>query len=182
MCLSPLTDEPAPNRLSALENEETTQWSFCPSLPAAYLFAVLFGLTLCAHVGQAIYHRKGYSWVIITSALIQFLAYIFRIVSINTPDNETSYILWFVFILVWVVLSVAVPGGKLMTLGCPNMDQCVYLHGGGPHDLQFYRIRQDHESQGLAIRAVFCAVGDCVGSPLSGYDRSILADYRIERC
>lgn len=96
--------------LSALDNEETTNWSFCPSLPAAYLFVVLFGIVLCAHVAQAIIHRKGYSWVIIVSATLQFLAYVFRIRSINAPDNATVYILWFVFILVCILLAPATPG------------------------------------------------------------------------
>ena len=100
MCLGPLALSSATKRLPALENSETTQWSFCPSLPAAYLFAILFGLTLCAHIAQAVLHRKGYSWVIIASALLQFLAYVFRIRSINTPENEPVYILWFCFILV----------------------------------------------------------------------------------
>jgi hypothetical protein len=54
-------------------------------------------------------------------------------------------------------------GNELMILDCPNMDQCVYLHGSGPHDLQLHRIRHNYEGQGLAVRVVFCALGDCVG-------------------
>lgn len=153
------------NRAFRSRKPETTQWSFCPSLPAAYLFVILFGLTLCAHIAQAIIHRKGYSWVIITSALLQFLAYFFRIRSIDTPDNETVYILWFVFILVWIIRNAARVEKKLMILDCPNIYQCLHLHGGGPDDLQLYFIRQDHEDQSLAIRLIFRTTGNPVSGP-----------------
>jgi hypothetical protein len=141
-------------------------WSFCPNLPAAYLFAVLFGLTTVAHMAQAVIHRKGYSWVIILSALLQLLAYVFRIVSIQTPDSESLYILWFVLLLVWIHLHPVVPGRVgLMLIGVPDIYQCVRVHGGGPDDLQLHHERPNHGNQGLAVRVILCLAGNCVSSP-----------------
>lgn len=95
----PLTLRPA------LADEENTTWNFCPSIAAAYLFAILFGLTTVAHLVQAIIYRKGYSWVIIASGLLQTVCYAFRIVSINNPTSDTPSIIWFVLILVRVPLA-----------------------------------------------------------------------------
>ena len=77
-----------------------TLWSFCPSVAAAYAFAIFFGLTFIAHVAQGIYYRKVYTWVIAMSTLWQLVAYIFRIISIGTPTNLGNYAAWFVLILV----------------------------------------------------------------------------------
>jgi hypothetical protein len=76
-----------------------TEWEFCPSTPAAILFTVLFALTTSAHLGQAIFYRKPYCWVIVGSGFIQTLNYVFRIVSIKIPDNLGLYTAWFVLIL-----------------------------------------------------------------------------------
>ena len=40
-----------------------TLWNFCPSFPAADLYAILFGLITIAHVAQAINHRRMYCGV-----------------------------------------------------------------------------------------------------------------------
>lgn len=77
-----------------------TLWSFCPSIAPSILFIVLFALTLITHVGQAVYYRKPYSWVIIMSALWQTLTYIFRTLSIQNPASYDNYVAWFVLILV----------------------------------------------------------------------------------
>jgi hypothetical protein len=77
-----------------------TLWSFCPNVGAAYAFAVFFGLSFLTHVFQGIYHRKAYAWVIAMSALWQTIAYIFRVISINTPTDLGNYAAWFVLILV----------------------------------------------------------------------------------
>lgn len=77
-----------------------TMWSFCPSLAPSILFIVLFVLTLVAHIGQAVYYRKPYCWIIIMSALWQTLTYIFRTLSIQNPASYGNYAAWFVLILV----------------------------------------------------------------------------------
>ena len=83
------------------ETDPNSQWpAFCPNVGAAYLFAVLFGLTLTAHVAQSIIYRKGYSWVISMGALWQMACYVFRILSIKHVADSTYYTVWFVLILV----------------------------------------------------------------------------------
>lgn len=52
---------------------------FCPSIDAAYLFTILFGLITIAHIAQGILHRKTYSWVVVFSALLQTTAYACRV-------------------------------------------------------------------------------------------------------
>lgn len=77
-----------------------TMWSFCPSLGASIVFLILFAITLVAHIYQAIIYRKAYSWVIIMSALWQFLTYVFRTISILAPASFGAYAAWFVLILI----------------------------------------------------------------------------------
>ncbi len=60
-----------------------SQWSFCPSIPAASLFLSLFLLTTLPHLIQAIYHKKPYCTILVLSGTLQTLNYIFRILSIQ---------------------------------------------------------------------------------------------------
>ena len=85
--------------LPALSVPETN-WSFCPSLGAAIAFTILFALTMTAHIVQAIYYRKAYCWVITMSAIWQIVAYVTRIISLESPANLGPYVSWFVLILV----------------------------------------------------------------------------------
>lgn len=75
-------------------------WNFCPNVGAAYLYAILFGLTTLGHIAQGVLYRKVYCWVIAMSGLCQFFAYVFRIISIKHPSSEGLYGTWFVLILV----------------------------------------------------------------------------------
>ncbi|KAL6787279.1 RTA1 like domain-containing protein [Trichoderma sp. SZMC 28012] len=75
-------------------------WQFSPSLGASILFLVLFFLTTAVHLGQAIYYKQKYCWVIIMSGIWQVLTYIFRTISIQQPDSFNYYAAWFVLILV----------------------------------------------------------------------------------
>lgn len=52
-----------------------------------------------------------------------------------------------------------------MILDCPNIYQCLRVHGDGPDDLQLYLIRQDLGDQSLAVWLVFCTAGSPVSSP-----------------
>ena len=83
------------------QTNPNSQWpALCPNSGAAYLFAILFGLTLTAHIVQSIIYRKGYSWVIAMGALWQTACYVFRILSIKYVANETYYSVWFILMLV----------------------------------------------------------------------------------
>lgn len=77
-----------------------TLWNFCPSVAAAYLLAVIFGLVTFAHIAQAIIYHKPYCWVICMSAVWQTAAYGFRIASIDNPSSVGAYSAWFILILV----------------------------------------------------------------------------------
>jgi hypothetical protein len=81
-------------------DDPNSGWGFCPNSAPAYLYAVLFGILLITHFTQMIVYRKLYSLVIVFSALLQTLVFVFRILSINNPDSELFYTLWFVIILV----------------------------------------------------------------------------------
>ena len=77
-----------------------TAWQFCPNIGVAYFFSIFFGLLVIAHSVQAVIYRKFYSIVITISAILQTLAFVFRILSINNPASIAWYSLWFVIILV----------------------------------------------------------------------------------
>jgi len=55
------------------------QWNYSPSFPAAVLFTVLFGLTLGAHIYQAILYKKvRLCWVVIMGAAWEFVSFALR--------------------------------------------------------------------------------------------------------
>ncbi|KAI9846844.1 MAG: hypothetical protein M1838_001119 [Thelocarpon superellum] len=86
----------------AMAKDGTNQslWSYCPSLAAAYLFAIFFLLSAAFHLYQAIRYRKPYCFVIITAVTLQCIAFIFRIISINNGTVVAPYAISFVLILV----------------------------------------------------------------------------------
>lgn len=87
--------------------DPNTAWpGFYPNSGAAYFFAILFGLTLTAHIVQSIIYRKGYSWVIAMGALWQTTCYVFRILSIKHVANDAYYSVWFILMLVRSFLHV----------------------------------------------------------------------------
>lgn len=88
-----------------LEDPDSLWRHECPSTAAAYIMAAAFTITLIAHLVQGIVYRKGYSWVVIASALWQAAAYYFRVISIKNPNSLFPYAVQFVLLLVapvWV--------------------------------------------------------------------------------
>lgn len=88
---------------------------------------------------QAIIYRKGYSWVIIVSGLLQTFNYIFRVVSIKRPTDDGSAIASFILILVcfrsaWKTKHLS---GNQPAIDRTLMDQCICLHGHGTYGLYF---------------------------------------------
>lgn len=77
-----------------------TQWDFCPSIAAVYVFAVLFAIATLVHLAQALLYRKVYCWAIIMGNFLQFIAYVLRVLSINNADSLGLYSGWFVLIAV----------------------------------------------------------------------------------
>jgi hypothetical protein len=81
-------------------DDPNSGWGFCPNVGVSYLYAIMFGILFITHFVQMIVYRKLYSLVIVFSAFLQTLVFVFRILSINKPDSELYYTLWFVIILV----------------------------------------------------------------------------------
>ncbi len=78
-----------------------SMWNkLCPSLPASIIFVALFSITTLVHVVQAFVTRKAYCAVIILSAVVQTLTYVFHTLSIIYPASYNYYAAWFVLILI----------------------------------------------------------------------------------
>lgn len=84
----------------AISDPKSVWPRYCPSVVAAYIFAVLFGLGTITHVVQAIIHRKPYSLVILISSLMQTGNFVVRILSIGNVENKTLYSDWFILMMV----------------------------------------------------------------------------------
>lgn len=80
-------------------DDPKNMWTYCPSLPAAILFAVLFGISTGYHVFQAYQYRKTFCWVLIMGAIWETAAFIFRAISIQNPTAEGAYDPQFLLIL-----------------------------------------------------------------------------------
>ncbi|KIW12543.1 hypothetical protein PV08_09820 [Exophiala spinifera] len=74
-------------------------YSYCPSLGASVLFAVLFGLSTTVHVLQAIHYRKAFATVLIMGAAWETGGYIVRVLSIYHQLNGTLYTVQMLLIL-----------------------------------------------------------------------------------
>ncbi|CAF9916732.1 MAG: hypothetical protein HETSPECPRED_002994 [Heterodermia speciosa] len=98
-------------------NDYDSVWKFCPSVPAAWVFTILFAITLVAHIAQGIIHRKGYSWVVAMSALWQTGAYLFRVISIKNPTSDGPYMIYFILLLVaplWINAYIYMVFGRMI--------------------------------------------------------------------
>ena len=79
------------NKIYIALTDPNNQWSYCPSVAAALLFAALFLILTVVHMFQAIRHRQLFCLVIITGALWETAAFIFRILSARHPTHKGSY-------------------------------------------------------------------------------------------
>ncbi|KAF3931086.1 hypothetical protein ABW20_dc0106617 [Dactylellina cionopaga] len=62
---------------------------YCPSLPAAALFAGIFGLSTLIHIFQAFYHHKvRLSWVIVLGAAWETIAFGLRAAATQNPVSD----------------------------------------------------------------------------------------------
>ncbi|KAF7291107.1 RTA1-domain-containing protein [Mycena indigotica] len=66
---------------------ENYNFMYCPSFPAAVFFTSLFGLSLIAHVIQAMHYRKAFCWVLIMGASWETAGFALRVMSVL---NTTS--------------------------------------------------------------------------------------------
>lgn len=72
---------------------------YCPSYPAAVLFAILFSITTVAHIYQACSYRKPFATILIVACLWEILGYMIRSLSILSPFDAGLYTAQMLFIL-----------------------------------------------------------------------------------
>lgn len=75
-------------------------WVYFPNFAAAVAFSILFGILTIAHLGQAVFYRNGFCWVLIMAALWETGAYAFR--ALGSKNQQSSGIATVAQILVLV--------------------------------------------------------------------------------
>jgi hypothetical protein len=75
------------------------QFSYCPSLPAAVLFTILFGFAITGHIILAYHYRKPFCWVLIMGAMWEFISSLTRVLSLQSPYNKSLSHTSFVFLV-----------------------------------------------------------------------------------
>ncbi|EFW20458.1 hypothetical protein D8B26_003164 [Coccidioides posadasii str. Silveira] len=67
------------NRCDAVDfNDDNVPWAYCPSFPAAILFAAIFCLLTIAHTAQLFLSRKKFCWVIVMAAIWETIGFSLR--------------------------------------------------------------------------------------------------------
>ncbi|RDW57700.1 hypothetical protein BP5796_12501 [Coleophoma crateriformis] len=74
-------------------------FNYCPSLPAAILFTVLYGLAVIGHIFLAYKYRKPFCWVLIMGGTWEFISILTRVVLIFSPYNQPLSNVSFVFLV-----------------------------------------------------------------------------------
>jgi len=87
------------NSSKTARTDPENQWSYCPSLAIALVFAILFLATTSAHTFQAFQHRQPFCIIIVTGALWETAAFAFRILSTKHPTQKGSYDASFLLVL-----------------------------------------------------------------------------------
>ncbi|EEH44388.2 uncharacterized protein PADG_00677 [Paracoccidioides brasiliensis Pb18] len=105
-----------------LDNDDTG-WGYCPSIPAAILFTVLFGLTSLVHMFQWYTFRKKLCWVIVMAALWETAGFTFRIISAHKIIGLWHFIpqqLFVVLAPVWLNAFVFMVMGRMIYFFIPE--------------------------------------------------------------
>ena len=107
-----------PNKYGYVHPEAcNAQWSYDPSFPAAVTFATLFGLLTIAHIGLAVFHRKGFSWVMIMGVGWELIAFVIRAIATRNQQSQTLAIISTLFFLLaplWVNAYAYMTAGRLI--------------------------------------------------------------------
>ncbi|KAJ9610264.1 hypothetical protein H2200_005041 [Cladophialophora chaetospira] len=104
-------------------------WAYCPSFAAAMIFVVLFGLTSCAHIFQAIMYRKPFAMVLIMGALWETGGYVARIISIENQHQSGVYTVQLLLILLaplWINAYIYMLLGRMIHFFLPKGEDKVY--------------------------------------------------------
>jgi hypothetical protein len=84
---------------SLAANDPDNNWTYCASIPAAAIFAVLFGITTIVHIYQAHHYQKTFCSVLIMGAIWETAAYIIRPIAILKPTKQAWFDPQFLLIL-----------------------------------------------------------------------------------
>ncbi|GLA86055.1 hypothetical protein AtubIFM56815_010305 [Aspergillus tubingensis] len=96
---------------------------YVPSLAAAVLFCVLYGLTLICHGIQAFLYKKRYAWVIMMGATWELIAFIFRALLTRQQNNsnyDTVYTIMFLLAPLWINAFLYMTLGRLIYFFTPD--------------------------------------------------------------
>ncbi|PYI01472.1 RTA1 domain protein [Aspergillus sclerotiicarbonarius CBS 121057] len=96
---------------------------YVPSLAAAVLFCVLYGLTLICHGIQAFLYKKRYAWVIMMGATWELIAFIFRALLTlhqNNSNYDTIYTIMFLLAPLWINAFLYMTLGRLIHFFTPT--------------------------------------------------------------
>ena len=110
-------------------NGPNDNWSYCPSFAAAMLFTVLFGLTSCAHIAQAIIYRKPFAMVLIMGALWETGGYVARLLSIEHQLESgvfTAQLLLILLAPLWINAYIYMLLGRMIHFFMPKGEDRVF--------------------------------------------------------
>ncbi|KAJ7641317.1 RTA1 like protein-domain-containing protein [Roridomyces roridus] len=121
-------------------HDDSYNFLYCPSFPAAVIFTCLFGLTTLTHFAQAIYYRKKFCWVVTMAGGWEFGGFILRVFSIlhttssayATPSQILILLapLWvnaFLYVLVARLVWFFVPEQRVAGIGARRMSLIFVL-------------------------------------------------------
>ncbi|KIW84060.1 hypothetical protein Z517_03306 [Fonsecaea pedrosoi CBS 271.37] len=104
-------------------------WGYCPSFAAAILFTVLFGITTCAHIVQAVVYRKPFAMVLIMGALWETGGYVARVSSIENQLSSGIYTAQLLLILLaplWINAYIYMLLGRMIHFFLPEGNDRVF--------------------------------------------------------
>ncbi|KAG9243265.1 RTA1 like protein-domain-containing protein [Calycina marina] len=98
-------------------DDPKNNWAYCPSLPAAVVFAVLFAGTSIMHIYQAHKYRNNYAWTVIMGAIWETASFTIRSISTQHPTTEALYDPHFLLFLIaplWINAFVYMLLGRMV--------------------------------------------------------------------
>lgn len=98
-------------------NDPNAVFEYCPSFPAAIIFAILFGLATITHLVQAVQYRKAFCWVLIMASIWETAGYSIRAYNITDQSSSGIYTAQFLLILLaplWINAFVYMILGRMI--------------------------------------------------------------------
>lgn len=109
--------------LQSLASNPSNYWAYCPSLPAAIVFAVLLGIATATHAAQVYHHRAWTATILTIAGAIETCALLLRTDAIRSLSSTGVFKAQYVLILVaplWINAYVFTLLGRLVDFGLPG--------------------------------------------------------------